>query len=192
MASSAIAVPQLSARDQDREERFHAFVREHEDVAVRMALRLVSGDYAAAQDVAQEAFLRAHRGLANFREESSLRTWFYRILVREAQRYARWQGVRRVWNTLSLSDIELPDRGRAVGDGALRDRLTRALAGLTQRQREALVLVHLEQFTVTETAELLGISVGSVKTHLHRALRAMRKELSDLHEPGAGLREDTP
>ena len=91
--------------------------------------------------------------------------------------------MRRVWSTSSLSEAELPEPPRPVGDAALRDRLIAALERLTRRQREALVLVHLEQFTVNETAELLGTSPGTVKTHLHRALRALRLELADLREP---------
>lgn len=183
MTTATLATPAARHAECDRLERFLAFASEHQDAAIRTASRLLGGDRAAAEDVAQEAFLRAYTGLARFRGESSLRTWFYRILIREAQRHRRWQSVRKVWSTSSLSDVELPEAPRIPSDGALRRRLLAALEQLTRRQREALVLVHLEQFTVNETAELLGTSPGTVKTHLHRALRALRRDLADLREP---------
>src|SRR5512145_880102 len=68
-----------------RERAFGAFVAEHRDRAVGLAWWLVGGD-AAAEDIAQEAFVRAYRGLGGLREESSLAGWFYRILLNEVQR----------------------------------------------------------------------------------------------------------
>lgn len=192
MASATLAVPHARTGEQERLERFHAFVSEHQDAAVRMAWRLLGTDHAAAEDIAQEAFLRAYTGLGRFREEASLRTWFYRILVREVQRHRRWQSVRRVWNTTSLSEMELPDPTQRTTDLPLRDRLIGALDKLTRRQREALVLVHLEQFTVNETAELLGTSPGTVKTHVHRAMKALRSDLADLQDPDAAHAGATP
>ena len=70
--------------DADLERRFSRLVAEHRDRAVGLAWRLLGGDSAAAEDVAQEAFLRAYRSLRTFREEAVLSTWFYRILINEA------------------------------------------------------------------------------------------------------------
>jgi RNA polymerase sigma-70 factor (ECF subfamily) len=81
--------------DADLDHRFSELVAEHRDRAVRLAWRLVGGDSAAAEDVAQEAFLRAYRGLDRFREEAGLSTWFYRILVNEAHRFRRMRWLRR-------------------------------------------------------------------------------------------------
>ena len=64
------------------EQRFHLFVASHRERARRLAWRLVGGDDAAAEDVVQEAFIKAYRALGQFREEASLATWFYRIVVR--------------------------------------------------------------------------------------------------------------
>ncbi|MEN8183258.1 MAG: RNA polymerase sigma factor [Myxococcota bacterium] len=158
-----------------------AFVASHRDRALRLAWRLVDGDADAAEDVTQEAFVRAYRALGRFRAESSLGTWFYRILVREAARHRRWRGVRERWQALSRSEVQ-PPRMPARGDPALRRRIADALSRLSQRQREAFVLVHLEGFTVRETAEFLDKPEGTVKSHLHRALRTLRRELRDLRE----------
>ena len=174
---------QTTAAEPDLEARFSAFVQSHRDRARSLAWRLVGGDEAAAEDVTQEALVRAYQALGRFREDSSLATWFYRILVRQAANYRRWRAVREAWS--GIWQEEYPDPApKEPGDPALRQRIARALDGLTRSQREVFVLVHLEGFTVRECAELLGKPAGTVKSHLHRALATLRRELGDLQ--GAG------
>jgi RNA polymerase sigma-70 factor (ECF subfamily) len=171
--------------DADLEQRFVAFVAAYRDRAVGLAGRLLGGELGAAEDVAQEAFVKAYRGLERFREESSLATWFYRILLNEVNRHRRWRAVRRRFAADWPDD--LPDRRdpSANPDPALRRRVARALDRLSRGQREAFVMVHLEGFTVAQVAELTGRATGTIKAHLHRALRALRAELADLR-PGEG------
>lgn len=161
------------------ERRFSAFVGSHLDRARRLAWRLVGGDDAAADDVTQDALVRAYRGLGRFREEARLETWFYRILVRQAANHRRWRAVREFWGGVLREDARDPSP-RPAGDPGLRRRIAAALERLTRSQREVFVLVHLEGFTVRETGELLGRSEGTVKSHLHRALHSLREQLSDL------------
>lgn len=158
---------------------FPAFVESRRERTVRLAFRLLGGDQTAAEDVAQNAFLRAHRALASFREESSLDTWFYRIVVREADRHRRWRAVRRLWNG-DPEDAPEPIDDRETGDPVLRRRIAAALRQLSPLQRRTFVLVHLEGFTVVETAAILGRAVGTVKSHLHRALDRLRADLADV------------
>lgn len=164
------------------EQRFSTLVSSHRERARRLAWRLVGGDEAAADDVTQEAFVKAYQGLHRFREEASLETWFYRILVHQAHSYRRWRTVRAAWrdlwhhNQVEPSLQELQDRG----DPVLRRRIASALDQLTRSQREAFIFVHLEGFTVRECAEMLGKPTGTVKSHLHRALTTLRAELADL------------
>jgi RNA polymerase sigma-70 factor (ECF subfamily) len=169
----------------DLERRFAAFVGSHRERARRLAWRLVGGDAGAAEDVAQDAFLRAWRSLDRFRGEASLSTWFYRILVRQAANHRRWRGVRERMGGWGNPDAagDPPPRG----DPGLRERIGRAMESLTRRQREVFVLVHLEGFTVRETAMLLGRPEGTVKSHLHRALARLRRDLSNLREPDGGV-----
>jgi len=174
------AALELSAAPVDLEERFGAFAVSHRDKARRLAWRLIGGDEAAAEDVVQDAFVRAYRALSGFREDSSLETWFYRILVNQAHKHRRWRAVRERWRGVwdeqnAVSPVD-------PGDPALRRRISRALDQLTRRQREAFVLVHFEGFTVRETADLLATPEGTLKSHLHRALKALRIELEDLHD----------
>src|SRR5215831_10173723 len=161
------------------EQRFRLFVASHRERARRLAWRLVGGDDAAAEDVVQDAFIKAYRALDRFREEASLATWFYRIVVHQAHDYCRWRTVRETWSALWQS--KLPNSAyQESGDPLLRRRIANALAQLSRSQREAFVLVHLEGFSVREAAACMGKPEGTVKSHLHRALLALRSELADL------------
>ncbi len=168
--------------DRGQQDRFNAFVAEHWERAIRLAWRLTDGDAAAAEDVAQEAFVRAHRALGRFRGDASLSTWYYRILVREAHRHRRWLGVRQRFAANSPAEDALDPQPDALPDPGLRKRIGDALARLPRGQREAFVLVHMEGFTVTQAADVTGRAVGTVKSHLHRALRALRVDLADLRK----------
>lgn len=162
-----------------RAREFEAFVVAHRDRAIGLAWRLLDGDGAAAEDVAQEAFVRAHRALDRFRGEAQMSTWFYRILVNEARRYRRWRWVRDRIAGEMPTDVTDPDPA-APGDPGLRRRIVRALDRLPRGQREAFLLVHLEGFTATEAALITGRATGTIKSHLHRAVVALRSELEDL------------
>jgi RNA polymerase sigma-70 factor (ECF subfamily) len=167
------------------EQRFHLFVASHRERARRLAWRLVGGDDAAAEDVIQEAFIKAYRALGQFREEASLATWFYRIVVRQAHNYCRWRTVRETWSALWHGGPQ-PAAAQASGDPLLRRRIAKALAQLSRSQKEVFVLVHMEGFSVREAAALMEKPEGTVKSHLHRALQALRSELADLAEDTGG------
>jgi RNA polymerase sigma-70 factor (ECF subfamily) len=172
-------------READLEQEFAALLKTHRERALRLAWRLVGGDDAAAQDVAQEAFIRAWRGLPRFRGEAQLSTWLYRIVVRQAANHRRWRGVRERWGGAMPPDAPDP-RPMPAGDPGLRRRIATALDTLSRGQREAFVLVHLEGFTVNEAGEVLGKAAGTVKSHLHRALEKLRTELGDLRAGADG------
>lgn len=177
-------------RDRELEREFAALLATHRERALRLAWRLVGGDDAAAEDVTQEAFIRAWHGLGRFRGDAKLSTWLYRIVVRQAANHRRWRGVRERWG--GSYPEEAPDpRPRPHGDPGLRRRIAAALGTLSRGQRESFVLVHLEGFTVNEAAEVLGKAPGTVKSHLHRALAKLRLELGDLREDAAGGEDDT-
>jgi RNA polymerase sigma-70 factor (ECF subfamily) len=167
----------------DREARFRAFVGTHRARAVSLAWRLLGGDGEAAEDVAQQAFLKAWRALPRFREEAALSTWFFRILVRQAAAHRRWRlGFWRKRDALGREPR--PEAAEAHADEGLRRRIAAALEKLSRGQREVFVLVHLEGFTVSEAAEVLDLAPGTVKSHLHRALAALRADLADLNPTG--------
>ena len=156
---------------------FDRLLIEHQNAALRLALRLLSGDRGAAEDVVQEAFIRAFKALGRFRGDASLKTWFNQILVRECYRYLRspW---RRWFAGERIEEDDLPGRAPAADPG-LERRIEEALSNLSAHQRTVFVLVHLEGYSITEAAELMGRSPGTLKSHLHRALNSPRRELGE-------------
>jgi RNA polymerase sigma-70 factor (ECF subfamily) len=173
-----------------QEQAFAAFVEANRERAVRLAFRLLGGDRAAAEDVAQNALLRAHGGLARFRGDATLDTWFYRILLREIQRHRRWRAVRRLWSGDAARAPEPVDE-RAPGDPLLRRRIVDALERLSDAQRQAFVLVHLEGVSIADAAAVMGRATGTVKSHLHRALESLRRDLAGARDDDAKPTERT-
>jgi RNA polymerase sigma-70 factor (ECF subfamily) len=184
----AVASTLPSATMADRDALFSELVRSERERAVALAYHLTGGDRDAAQDVAQEAFVRAYRALAGFRGEAQLSTWFLRIVAHQAATYRRWRAVRQRFAALVPPDAEpeppdpRPSPEGAAADSATRRRIAKAMGRLPATQRLAFALVHLEQLTVEEAAGVMNKAPGTVKSHLHRALVALRRELADLQE----------
>ncbi len=165
--------------DADRTAQFGAFVAQHSARARSVAWRLCDGNATLADEVAQEAFVAAWEALPGFREEAQLGTWFYRILVRTASRKRRWNGVRDRFRSWFRPEAQAPP---PTGDPALRRRIAAAMGRLSDAQRQTFVLVHLEGFTIAETAVITERAAGTIKSHLHRALTTLRAELADVKE----------
>jgi RNA polymerase sigma-70 factor (ECF subfamily) len=169
----------------EREQCFRLFVSAHCERAWRLAWRLVGGNDAAAEKVIQKAFVKAYRNPRRFREEAGLAIWFYRIVVRQACNYCRWRTVQETWRALwhgKRSNSSCQDSG----DGLPRRRIAKALTQLSWAQREAFVLVHLEGFSMHETAVCMGKAEGIVQSHAHRAMQTLQNELADLTEATRG------
>lgn len=180
MPAAALTIP-AAVPEVSLEQRFALLVARHRERVIRLAWRLSGGDRATAEDLAQEAFVRAWEALPQFREEAALSSWLYRIVTRLAANHRRWSGVRTFWHGVlgaGRSDAVDP----VLGDAALRRRLDEALSRLSVGQREAFVLVHLEGFTLQEAAGITGRAEGTLKSHLHRALTTLRTELAALIE----------
>ena len=166
---------------QSRTERFDSFVEAHRTNALRLTWQLLGSQHAHAEDLVQQSLMKAWDHLPRFRDDASLKTWFNRILVNQVRSHQRWYGVRRRAAAMVGYHFDQPQLG-PDGDHVLRTRLARALDTLSTGQREAFVLVHLQDFTVTEAAEATGRAPGTLKSHLHRALQKLRTELTDIWE----------
>ena len=169
---------------------YHDLIRPHERSVYMMALSFVKNE-ADAEDIAQEAFLKAFRSLATFRAESKFSTWLISITLNEARSRLRRQTIIRME---SLDDP--PDDGGAVAPALLRDwreipseaverqeirrMLQDAVISLPTIYRQVFQLRDVEELNVKETAEALGISIPSVKVRLHRARMMLQKQLSPL------------
>ncbi|MCH2187097.1 RNA polymerase sigma factor [Myxococcota bacterium] len=181
----------LLREESEKEESFRIFVERSSARALRVAWRLVGGDGTEAEEVVQEAFLAAWKALPRFRSEATLDTWFFRILVRRAHNHRRWRSIRTLWTDPRNNEPEDPESERQT-DPLLRSRINKALSQLSQRQREVFVLVHMDGFTLRETADILGLRPGSIKSHLHRALCRLRTELNDLVTKRPSSTVETP
>ena len=169
-------------------ELYHRLIQPYELSVYRMALSCMKNE-TEAEDVAQEAFLKAFRKLASFRGESKFSTWLISITLNEARRRLRRQ------NTVRMESLdEPPEEGGKVSPALLRDwreipsealerremrvLLQGAIGQLSPIYREVLVLRDIEELSVEETASALAISISSVKVRLHRARIMLQKELA--------------
>jgi len=144
--------------------------------ALHHAAFLVVGDGAAAEDIAQEAFLSALRALDRFDRRRPLGPWLHRIAVNRAIDYARARALRREVDADGL-DVPAPEAAPAQPFGG---ELLDALARLDPDHRAVVVLRHLLEYTPGEIAALLDIPRGTVNSRLRRALDALAGELPEL------------
>ena len=153
---------------------FRAIVAAHSERVYGLALRLM-GDESDAMDLVQDVFVQAWDGLDRFRGASSLLTWLQGMTVRMARQ--RW---RRRKRRADREDRYVRERYLAAVRAAMPEAmidLERAMADLPVRMRTALVLHCIEGFPQREVAELMGISEGTVKAHVHAARKALEEKL---------------
>ncbi|HWP35381.1 MAG TPA: sigma-70 family RNA polymerase sigma factor [Thermodesulfobacteriota bacterium] len=164
-----------------------ALVRHFQDRVFSVALRL-TGSRADAEDVAQEAFVRAIQGLPAFRGEAGFFTWLYRITVNLAR--DRWREAAGPAADPSADGAgpEPPDPApgpeRAVATRQQMQRLELALGKLSPASREAFVLRHIEGLEYDAMVEILGVPAATLKMRVHRACMALRALLEDGHVDG--------
>ena len=158
-----------------RRATFARLVRREATIALGVARRLL-GDPGEAEDLVQEAFLRAWRHIERLAPEAPARPWFYRILINAGRDRLRRRSVRRrepVRDRRSQGERHEPDPASAVAGRELLDRVRTAVERLPLRQRECLLLRTQAGLSYREVAELLGISEGVVKGHLVHARRTL-------------------
>ena len=170
-------------------------VADHQRMVYQLALHLL-GDPQEALDLSQEVFLRVFRTLPQFRGQSALKTWIYRIVINQASNRQRWWRRRHKSQQVALdAHIEahgdLPDhRGTDMPDKILRqkevvDGVWRALNTLPFDQRAVIVLREIDGLSYDEIADALSVAVGTVKSRLARARGELRTALQELREQEA-------
>lgn len=192
---------ELVARASRRDEAaVRAIVQRHNQRLYRLARSIVRND-AEAEDVLQEAYLRGFANLATFRGESALGTWLGRIVINEAL-----GRLRRERPTVELTEkmeagsvshgevIPFPgeqiDPERIMAQRQIHSLLEHAIDDLPDAFRTVLVARVIEEMSVEETAELLGLQPETVKTRLHRARKLVRSALEQ--QIGSALTETFP
>ena len=180
--------------------------RAYEELLIRfqqpvyaLALRLLD-DQSEACDVVQEVFLKVFRNVGSFRGQSTLKTWIYRITVNEAHNARRWFfRHRRAEVELDKNPEEsrnwkeiIPDRGRSPFEEAFDSEqhimIEAALKRINPIFREAVALRDISDLAYEEIAEILGVSLGTVKSRILRGREALREELVGSLKAGAAPR----
>lgn len=178
----------ISAIIEGDTELYHALIKPYERSVYRMALSFVKNE-SEAEDVAQEAFLKAFRKLASFRGGSKFSTWLVSITLNEARRRLRRQSTVRmesldepaeeggkVLPALLMDWREIPSE--VLERREVRALLEEAIGQLSSIYREVFVMRDMEELSTEETALTLSISISSVKVRLHRARVMLQKELA--------------
>ena len=165
----------VRAAQQGSEDAVEQLFARHWDGAYRAAF-LVTGDRAAAEDIAQEAFLSALRALPRFDLRRPLRPWLHRIVVNRAIDWARARALRGEVGADAAADAAAPE---PRAPGAFGQDLVGALLQLAVEQRAVIVLRYLLELTPGEIAELLDLPRGTVNSRLRRGLDALGELVGD-------------
>jgi len=184
----------LVARFKDGDEAaFEEMVSRYWDRIYSMVLQLLRNSQ-DAEEVTQDAFIRAHRGLENFRGDSSFSTWLYQIATNLARnRYWYWFRRKRDKSVsfdqtvggdsdttlaeIFQADIETPQDIAVTNE--FQERVSAAMELLNVKHREVLVLRNVKSLSYEEIANQLGISIGTVKSRIARARESLRDRLGN-------------
>lgn len=135
-----------------------------------------------AEEVLQTAYLKVLEGRAGFGGDSTLRTWFFAVILRTAREQRRRRWLRRQildrWLTLRPDARPTPDPEAITSGSESSQTLRKALAALPARQREVLHLVFYQDLTVEEASRILGVSLGTARTHFARGKAQLRRILA--------------
>lgn len=185
-AYTALDPMTMATADEDAAHEFAAVVERHRPQIFRFLLASTR-DVDLAETLTQECFLRAHRNWANFRGESSAATWLMRIAINLQKDH--WRNRRmQFWRHTRTNSVDLDEAGEWLpsGESSQEERLLarervsqvwQAVKGLSERQRTVFLLRYVEERELNEIAQITGLSVGTVKAHLSRALGRVRAEL---------------
>jgi RNA polymerase sigma-70 factor, ECF subfamily len=167
---------------------YHQLIRPYERCVYRMSLSYMKNE-TDAEDVTQETFIRAFRNLSAFRGESKFSTWLIGIALNEARNRLRRQALIQFVSLDALQDEEMPVSPALLHDWRelpseivereeIRKLLQQAVASLPAIYQKVFLLRDVEEFNVSETAQILNISISLVKVRLHRARMMLQRRLA--------------
>lgn len=189
---SQVTDQELVARVQNGDQAaFSAIVIKYQHKLMKLISRYIHDPF-EVQDVTQEAFMKAYRGLKNFRGDSALYTWLYRIAINTAKNYLVAQSRRA-----ATTDIEIEDAENFEGNSALKEfaspehqlltkeievTIFKAIEDLPDDLRTAITLRELEGMSYEEIAQIMDCPIGTVRSRIFRAREAIDKRLKPFLE----------
>jgi RNA polymerase sigma-70 factor (ECF subfamily) len=185
-AGTALEPMTMATAKEIAAEEFSTIVTTHRPQIFRFLLAS-TGDVDLAETLTQDCFLKAHRNWASFRGDSSAMTWLMRIAINLQKDH--WRNRRmRFWRQTQTNSVDLdeasdwlPSGERSAEQQLLAreqvERVWKSVKGLSERQRTVFLLRYVEERELSEIAETIGLSEGTVKAHLSRALGKVRAEL---------------
>ena len=169
---------------------FREIVERYKHMVHRIAFDM-TGNMADAEDLSQDAFVRAFRSIGSFRGDAKVSSWLYRITINVCLDHRSRRGFsameyRDTIDAMASGDDGLPAPGDAAAAGVMQVHINRALQRLSPRERAAFVLRHYNDLSMKEIAETLSISTGTVKSLLFRGIAKLQQELSFYREDVEG------
>lgn len=157
------------------------FVRRYKNFIYLIAYRYVK-NHDDAEDITQDVFIDAIRKLKDFRQESSLKTWLYRITVNKAKNHLRRKTLLTFISFArpdDESDLDFPDKSQSNNyeSKELEEKFLEILSNLPEKQREVFSLRYFEDLSFNEISDMLGTSVGGLKANYFHAVRKIAKEM---------------
>lgn len=163
---------------------FTVLVDRHAPACLRLATRMLQNRH-DAEDVTQQALLRAYRALARYDEREQFRAWLFAILLNRCRTAAQLRSRRLNVVTPGLDDVPEIAVTPNVAGAELRDDIARALAALDVPHREAFLLKHVEQLSYDEMATATGVGVSALKMRVKRACERLQVLLEGVTDAGA-------
>ena len=166
---------------------FRELVETYKKKVYYLALDM-AGNPVDAEDISQEVFLKVYRSFSTFRKGAKIGSWLYRVTYNASIDHLRKRGAAPepvedgVLESRSQVDSGLPgtvpsDPAAAAESSQLRDRIDQALEKVSPQEKAVFMLRHYDDLMLKDIAESLGLSIGSVKSYLFRAVRKLQKEL---------------
>jgi RNA polymerase sigma-70 factor (ECF subfamily) len=174
----------VEAAAEGSREAFDELVRRHQTSILNL-VRALTGGSADAEDLAQDVFVRAWRGLSGFKGESAFRTWLHRVAINVVQSHrGRASKLRRLFQAGPATPDPQEDPIESAADPAdleqdviLRDAIDKALATLPEELRIAVTLRDVQGLDYRAIAEITGAPIGTVESRIFRARARLKKEL---------------
>jgi RNA polymerase sigma-70 factor (ECF subfamily) len=169
----------MSTKQDRLADKYDECVRYHFDMVYQIAL-MRSGDHSLAEDITQEVFIRIYKGLSHFREDSQLSTWIYRITMNVCHTYLKKESQHQLKQTLvEVGDFLHQTKSHSPEEVLMKksrqEEVWAAIQSLTPIQADVITLYYLKEYDYSEISDILKMPMGTLKSHLHRAKKALKQ-----------------